>query len=400
MAFSFFYLAFRALLGALVRCRRGLDVKDVELPVLRSRSCAASSRGRTFAVLIARCSRRRPATCHPPRAARVWSPRGPCCVGIERSCAGSGGSRQCSADARPCQARCGPSCCGWHGRIRAGAIGESAASWPNSGCSYRHRRSPAARPRRAGAGPAEVGSGLARVPARPGGEHRRMQLLHRRQCALAPVLRVVLHRARKPARLAGRLLDQPHRGLGDPAGTQPRPRPRRPRHALPDPRPRRQIQRPLRRGLPQRWHPDRQDAAAGAEGKRHRRAFRQNRPRRMSLPAADPQRPPPRARPAPLRRALQHAEAASRAQPSNHRNRSRYRQHPRSARSSATTASAASSTSTTEPPREVRHEYWRPSGPDRPLATVALTLIPTLPALPRCGPTARRSRGSARRACA
>jgi hypothetical protein len=35
VAFSFLYLAFRALLGALVRCRRGLDVKDIELLVLR-----------------------------------------------------------------------------------------------------------------------------------------------------------------------------------------------------------------------------------------------------------------------------------------------------------------------------------------------------------------------------
>jgi putative transposase len=35
MAFSFLYLAFRALLGALVRSRRGLDAKDVELLVLR-----------------------------------------------------------------------------------------------------------------------------------------------------------------------------------------------------------------------------------------------------------------------------------------------------------------------------------------------------------------------------
>jgi hypothetical protein len=35
MAFSFLYLAFRAVLGALVRSRRGLDVKDVELLVLR-----------------------------------------------------------------------------------------------------------------------------------------------------------------------------------------------------------------------------------------------------------------------------------------------------------------------------------------------------------------------------
>jgi hypothetical protein len=31
MAFSFLYLAMRALLGALVRSRRGLHVKDIEL---------------------------------------------------------------------------------------------------------------------------------------------------------------------------------------------------------------------------------------------------------------------------------------------------------------------------------------------------------------------------------
>src|SRR5712692_5313642 len=35
MALSFLYLAMRALLGALVRSRRGLHVKDVELLVLR-----------------------------------------------------------------------------------------------------------------------------------------------------------------------------------------------------------------------------------------------------------------------------------------------------------------------------------------------------------------------------
>jgi hypothetical protein len=35
MFFSFFYLAFRALLGALIRSRRGLDLKDIELLALR-----------------------------------------------------------------------------------------------------------------------------------------------------------------------------------------------------------------------------------------------------------------------------------------------------------------------------------------------------------------------------
>jgi hypothetical protein len=35
VAFSFLYVAFRAPLGVLVRRRRGLDVKDLELLVLR-----------------------------------------------------------------------------------------------------------------------------------------------------------------------------------------------------------------------------------------------------------------------------------------------------------------------------------------------------------------------------
>jgi hypothetical protein len=35
LAVSFLYLAFRALLGTLVRGRRGRDVKDIELLVLR-----------------------------------------------------------------------------------------------------------------------------------------------------------------------------------------------------------------------------------------------------------------------------------------------------------------------------------------------------------------------------
>jgi hypothetical protein len=50
MVFSFVYLAVRALPGALVRSRRGLDVKDVEqlvlyheLEVLRRQSCAAEA---------------------------------------------------------------------------------------------------------------------------------------------------------------------------------------------------------------------------------------------------------------------------------------------------------------------------------------------------------------------
>jgi putative transposase len=73
------------------------------------------------------------------------------------------------------------------------------------------------------------------------------------------------------------------------------------------------IHRRLRRGVPRRRHPGRQDARAGAAGKRHRRAVCQNRSRRVPRLAADFQPPPPRTCPACLRRALQHAQAASRA---------------------------------------------------------------------------------------
>jgi putative transposase len=70
MAFSFLYLAFRALLGALVRCRRGLDVKDIELLVLRHelellrrRVPRPKFRGADRALFAA-------ASCHLPRSAR------------------------------------------------------------------------------------------------------------------------------------------------------------------------------------------------------------------------------------------------------------------------------------------------------------------------------------------
>src|ERR671935_3040176 len=78
MAFSFVYLAFRALLGALVRSRRGLGVKDIELlvlrhelEVLRRQVARPQLRAADRALLAA-------AACHLPRssrAARLVAPR-------------------------------------------------------------------------------------------------------------------------------------------------------------------------------------------------------------------------------------------------------------------------------------------------------------------------------------
>src|SRR5881396_28494 len=78
VAFSFLYLAFRALLGAVVRSRRGLDVKDVELlvlrhelEVLRRQVARPHLRAADRALLAA-------AACHlprPSRGARLVTPR-------------------------------------------------------------------------------------------------------------------------------------------------------------------------------------------------------------------------------------------------------------------------------------------------------------------------------------
>jgi Homeodomain-like domain len=78
VAFSFLYLAFRALLGALVRSRRGLDVTDVELlvlrhelEILRRQVARPKLRARDRALLAG-------AACHLPRrsrCARLVTPR-------------------------------------------------------------------------------------------------------------------------------------------------------------------------------------------------------------------------------------------------------------------------------------------------------------------------------------
>ena len=243
MAFSFLYIAFRALLGALVRCRRGLDAKDLELlvlrhevAVLRRQGAPAKLRAADRAVLAA-------AACHLPassRGARLVTPRTllrwhRALVRRKwRQAPGRRGRPRVQAEVRALVlllARENPR---WGHRRIGGELAQLG-----------FRVSPTTIRRllaRAGLGPAppEVGPELAGVPARPGGEHRRLRLLHRRERAPAPLLRAVLHRARKPPRLARRLLIESHRGLGDTAGTQRRPGSGGRGCALRDPRPRQQ----------------------------------------------------------------------------------------------------------------------------------------------------------------
>jgi hypothetical protein len=74
MVFSLLYLVVRALLGALVRSRRGLDVKDIELLVLRHELeiLRRSSRGRSWAWRIGRYWQPRAATCRARRGAACF----------------------------------------------------------------------------------------------------------------------------------------------------------------------------------------------------------------------------------------------------------------------------------------------------------------------------------------
>ncbi len=126
--FCFLYLAFRALLGALVRSRRGLDLKDVELlvlrhelEVLRRQVARPQLRAADRALLAAAACRY-----HGRSEAHVWSLLGRCFVGIERLCDESGVSRPAGSVGRRYQLRSASWCCGSPTRIRAGAIGGSA----------------------------------------------------------------------------------------------------------------------------------------------------------------------------------------------------------------------------------------------------------------------------------
>jgi putative transposase len=78
VAFSFLYVAFRALLGAIVRCRRGLDFKDLELLVLRHEVAVLRRQGAPPKLRAADRALLAAAACHLPassRGARLVTPR-------------------------------------------------------------------------------------------------------------------------------------------------------------------------------------------------------------------------------------------------------------------------------------------------------------------------------------
>jgi hypothetical protein len=221
MAFSFLYLVVRALFGTLVRSRRGLDVKDIELLVLRHeleilrRQVGRAKLGLPDRALLAA------AACHLPRSSRgvlLVTPRTllrwhQALVRRKwQQTPGQRGRPKLPAAVRelvPRLARENPR--SGHRRI----CGELAKlGFRVSPTSIRRllaqaKLEPA--PRRTGPSWREFLQVQAASIAR-------VRFLHRRERLLAPLLRLVLHRPRQSARVAGRLHRESHGCLGHAAG--------------------------------------------------------------------------------------------------------------------------------------------------------------------------------------
>ena len=143
VTFSFLYLAVRALLGTLVRSRRGPDVKDIELLVLRHeleilrRQVGRAKLGLPDRALLAA------AACHLPRSSRgvlLVAPR-TLLRWHQALVRRKWDRRPASADGRSRRLRFGSSSCASRGRIHAGVIGASAANSPSSASACRRQAS-------------------------------------------------------------------------------------------------------------------------------------------------------------------------------------------------------------------------------------------------------------------
>jgi putative transposase len=214
----------RALLGALVRSRRGLHVKDVELLVLRHELEILRRQVAQPKLRLADRALLAAAACHLPRSSRgvlLVTPRTllrwhKALVRRKwRQAAGRRGRPKLPAEVRELVLRLARENPRWGHRRICGELAKLGF----------------------GVSPTSIRRLLAtakRVPAGAGGGHRRLRFLHRRERLLTPLLRSLLRHARKPAGLARRLHHESHWGLGDPAGAQPRSRLLRPGHPIPD----------------------------------------------------------------------------------------------------------------------------------------------------------------------
>src|SRR5436309_4041093 len=317
MAFSFLYLAVRAVLGALVRSRRGLDLKDIELLVLRHelailrRQVGRPKLGLADRALLAAAAVHLPR----PRSVLLVTPR--TLLRWHRALvrrkwrqpSGRVGRPPLSPEIRELVLRLARENPRWGHRRICGELRK--LGFVVSATSIRRLLS---------------GAGLEPAPRRGGPSWReflRSQSASMIACDFLTVETILLRRfyvlffiahanrrvwlggcTRNPT---GEWVTQQARNLGLDF--------QRERCPLLDQRPRQQVQRSLRRGLPQRRHPDRENTGASTEGERDRRTVRPHRPLGMPRLATDPQPPPSRARPPRLHRPLQPPEATSLAQP-------------------------------------------------------------------------------------